>query len=620
MPRLNLQKAKQLGYSDEQIQTYLSGRPDVTPYEASASMPVQQPQEDALSRIADWLPVAGAVGGSFIPGAGTIVGGALGAGAGALAKQFIKKKPIDVGEIGKEAAFGGIGGIAGKIAAPVIRGAGRFASKMFGGAGEMIPQKAAQSVLNASPSSVRNAAEIGINLNKSFVKHSPYLGNSFDEMVGPIGKKIPSASRGGNISKRIKMFEDQINGVVSEAGSTTKISGNEIIKALRQELANEKLVIGNDARVNILGGLIKEAENVYKNGSTVGKALNKLRIANRQFGKSILEDQTGSMISSAQKLEANVLRNKLKTLFPTIGDALDNEQELIILREVLGNARAKTQAGTLGLAELDISKPGTLLRYFLGSPKTGGRIAQMGAKKAGQVGAEETVGAGVQGVAKFPTGKVTGQTIAQTGTRAVLDQPQEEQPTIEEEGGFPEEGSSIADFTGETGKQKKIKQAFLMAMMANPKQANTLKSIYDFGFPKAKEGAADEFINKANNNIDVLLEKSKKLGYGPAEGRLRDFQLDKLGGAGSPPEVVALNQRYNLLKLNILRAYQGARISDKDFELASRYIPSITDTDKTAKIKLETLRDILLNSTPPDQDILQGGTASETLQDFNSLE
>ena len=125
----------------------------------------------------------------------------------------------------------------------------------------------------------------------------------------------------------------------------------------------------------------------------------------------------------------------------------------------------------------------------------------------------------------------------------------------------------------------------------------TLKTIFEFAYPKKKAGASDEFLDKAKENIAVL-EKRPKLGYGPGEGRLYSAQLGMLGGAGAPSEAVALNQRYNILKLNILRAYQGARISDKDFELANYYIPNITDTHETAKIKLRELRDLLVNSTP----------------------
>lgn len=511
MPRINVAAAKQMGFTDQQIQAYLAKRPDVVAYSPD-NVPQAPQQNDGL---AGFLPLAGGVAGSLLGAplgpAGVIAGGAIGSGLGEFGRQQFAGQPTDVGGIAKEAALGGVGGVVGKVAAPIFRGGARIAGKVLGGAGEKVAQKAAQSVLNTSPSTFNNAAEVGVNLNKALIKHSPFLGNTFDDMLGPIGKNVAPELRGGNITSRIKVFENQINQVVKEAGTATKISGNEIVKALRAELASEKMVLGNDARVKILENLIKEAEKGYKNGTTVGKALSKLRIANRQFGRSILEDQTGSMISSAQKLEANVLRTKLKTLFPAIGDALDNEQELILLKEVLGGARAKTQAGSLGVAGLDITKPGSVIQFLLGNPQVGGRIARAGAGQVGEAATGEVVDQAAQGGIKQLAGQVAGQTAAQGAARLPFGSDQEQ--STED---MSTESPQLAGF-GEGKNSDQVKKAFLMAMMANPKQAATLQKIYDFGFgdkdgkPKSVTAATRADLAKAGERgLKVVRSELKK--------------------------------------------------------------------------------------------------------------
>jgi len=108
--------------------------------------------------LVDWLPAIGAIGGSFIPGAGTIAGGALGAGAGALLKQsMVGGGPED---IVKEAALGGAGGVLGKgigaIAGKVLpkaatQVAGQIVAKSATGIGEKFAAKTIASNFTIPP-------------------------------------------------------------------------------------------------------------------------------------------------------------------------------------------------------------------------------------------------------------------------------------------------------------------------------------------------------------------------------------------------------------------------------------------------------------------------------------
>ena len=66
-----------------------------------------------------------------------------------------------------------------------------------------------------------------------------------------------------------------------------------------------------------------------------------------------------------------------------------------------------------------------------------------------------------------------------------------------------------------------------------------------------------------------------------------------LGGLGARQSLVKQNQNFNLLKQNVVRALQGARMSDQDIKLAAEYIPSIGDTPETIKTKLGGLSEFI---------------------------
>ena len=71
------------------------------------------------------------------------------------------------------------------------------------------------------------------------------------------------------------------------------------------------------------------------------------------------------------------------------------------------------------------------------------------------------------------------------------------------------------------------------------------------------------------------------------------YSLQKAGGRGVPKDIATASAQYAIMKQNVVRALQGARMSDKDIELADTYIPTIIDTEENAKIKLENLKKML---------------------------
>jgi hypothetical protein len=67
------------------------------------------------------------------------------------------------------------------------------------------------------------------------------------------------------------------------------------------------------------------------------------------------------------------------------------------------------------------------------------------------------------------------------------------------------------------------------------------------------------------------------------------LSIKHLGGLGARQSLIKQNQTFALLKQNVVRALQGARMSDQDIKLAGEYIPSVGDTPETIHTKLEGL-------------------------------
>jgi hypothetical protein len=130
----NIQTAKQMGYSDEEIAAYLAKSPGIGVKVPPAQ--TEQPKKENL--LASLLPLLGGIAGTALGTplgpAGMIAGGAIGSGLGETGRQGLSGKPLQGGKIAGEAVLGGLGGGLGTL----LKGT-RFAgtaAKAIGGADE----------------------------------------------------------------------------------------------------------------------------------------------------------------------------------------------------------------------------------------------------------------------------------------------------------------------------------------------------------------------------------------------------------------------------------------------------------------------------------------------------
>lgn len=282
------------------------------------------------------------------------------------------------------------GAITGAATAGVLKGASA-ATKGAVNLVKGVPNKAAQGVTKATPAAWTKAMqEHGVDVNKLVQEMIP-AGSKYEDMVGTAAQR----GKGGILGQKMQTAEKVIQATAKAAGNNVRISGDEIIKALRAEAKPISKELGSGARANAIKEIIKQAEKKYAKGATVKTALDTLRSANEKFGKNIVEVDAGDAVANAaQKLEANTLRTTLKKMFPQLADALDTQSKVFTLRPILNKAigTANTQGSTIrsgSLKNFDLSKPATwftaIPEALMSNPKIATNVMHAGDRFAGML-------------------------------------------------------------------------------------------------------------------------------------------------------------------------------------------------------------------------------------------
>lgn len=194
MPKLNYQKAKQLGYSDDQILQYAKTRG------VEVALPESPKQAKKERGLLDLLSVGTSIGGGILgsaiaPGAGTVVGSGLGGALGQFLEQKISGEKTDVGDIVKEGAWSAGGSLAGLGVGKLLAGGAKAAT--------------ASKILKNAP------------------KGSRYIDKIDDLTETALSKGAPTGSymdKARGYSSIAKGLKTQRTDLVSGAGGTSKSS------------------------------------------------------------------------------------------------------------------------------------------------------------------------------------------------------------------------------------------------------------------------------------------------------------------------------------------------------------------------------------------------------------
>ena len=582
--------ARAAGYSEDQINR------------ANSRFTTSQ-QSDSGGFITRNLPTIGSVLGSVLAaplgGIGAVGGSAAGGALGEVLRERLTGEKTRGSKVGKEALLGGLGGLGGEVIGKV---GSSVASKLLGkgaataaeetaskGATGFLKRKATNAVLQTTPSATAKAAELGRDLQGIAGKWLPKLGTNYDEVLGSVASK----GNGGSLGAALSDAEKVIQSTATTAGNNVRISGDEIINGLKSELKSMRGQLGSEEKAKALQSVIDQATKKYKNGVTVKQALGTLREANSKFGKSILETTGDAVAKSAQKIEANTLRASLKNMFPDIAGALDTQAEVLTLKPILADARAKVASGKLSVGRLDITRPGTIIDALMNNPTAAGKVLSgaSGVERAGGVlgmvgnTASRLPGTPAMALGNVSTRVLEGGTPEQSGTT----------PTA----GIPIPGTSSSTTTKTTGNalltKDQISQLMLQDLMTTGgKYQSVLQGISDMidastsgNDTLSLSDTAIKQVNDTKSALGSLQGLSQTLAAnegttGPILGSLRVLNPYDSTARTVQAEIDRVRQVVG-------KALEGGVLRKEDEDKYKKILPTIKDTPTVAQEKIRQL-------------------------------
>ena len=549
---------------------------------------VEKPVETAVKNVAGMSSYV-------IPAGKTLTTAvALGAGAGTL-RGLSEENATPESVLGSTIGGGTAGGLfwgGGKIigkARDIIKGSAKTVSK-----------RAAQDLLQANGTAYKNAAQSGIDPRQLVEKYG-VVGN-YDELVGPIEQEY-----GGVIQEGIRDAEKVIQTTVKKSGAQ-KIDLQPVLNQLEAKKIVLGQIPGNETKLKAINTLIAGIKAKGK-AISLDEALTIKRASDEAFGKAIMEDTTGASLAQGQKIIANTLRGQIKTQFPEIGEALTQEHELIILRNLLKDAQAKGATQGLGLGRFDITRPATLIEPLTKSPEITSRLAQGQGAKAGVPITENAVDQAMKtGVIKATkkavpqVGAVVGSTIARGMSADPFKEPVPQLPSDLETQDVKDVAAGIENESA-TDDERRAKLAYLM--WTYPKQAAQIKSVYEtmYGSLKAKADKAlpaSQVTELADisSSIDQMstLDISKySTIMGPVQGRSRALNPYDTEAQAFQADMVLVAQ-------NVGKALEGGVLRQEDTKKYLKILPQISDTPEIAKRKIDNVVRRLKNKQKARED------------------
>ena len=628
----NRRAALQAGMTEQEIEQYLAQQKqagnNVIDDSAQAdkilqSQQAQQPQPTPekgknKSLLEQILPVLGGIGGGLLGAAaggpvGGIAGASIGSGLGQGVSELIdQEQGVNAGRVLKEAAFGGVGEVTG-LGLGRILGAG---SKLLGKAGEAALDTTVSGGTKLTASGYQKALESGVDLKDTFKQVIQRAGGEIPAGTNPINAMVGKNFKGGLLNQYIDEAENLIQSTAGVGGNNVRISGDEIIKAIKSEAKTISTELGGTVRKDAINAVVKDAQQKYANGFTIKQGLKTLRAANEKFGDSIFAESGDAVVSAAQKLEADGIRTALKTRFPSIEAGLADQQKLILLREALKKSYSKAAVRGSNLSKINLTRPGSIIDVVLNNPRVAGA-----AVKASQAG----VGEAIPGAVKSPLMQQLLQGGAgQVGARALLGNgggdtslqsvvPQNPVSGITPtQGQTPVGGRSVTLNDGRTITEKDIQQAMVNDFANGGKNIDKLKTLKEQLFGKDGGGlqlsdTAIKTVNDLQGGITDLARLYNNIDQKNLTGPLRGLFANIPGNV----EQQTLQAEIDRIKQAVGKALEGGVLRKEDEEKYKKILPTITDPKEVALKKIQQLY-IKLNEDLSGYVGLQQGFGSAT--------
>lgn len=505
--------------------------------------------------------------------------------------------------------YGAVGGAAGSVAAPIIgkaagmigKGAGKVAG-LAGKAAGVTEDAAAQSINKATPSMWSKAlTDHGFDLNRLTSKYWQ-KGAGYDEMLGPIGER----GNGGVFKQHLDQAEGQIKEVMSNSSSNTRVTMDDFVKELQTQKKLLAKVPGNESNIAALDEFIKGFQAKYTKGITPKQLLEIKRATDSRFGAAVANETAGSPTAQAQKMLANAAREKLKSLFPTVKEALDSQSEVLTLRPIINRARAITQTQgsqirTGQLSNINLLNPfswGNVGSIVLNDPKVASRLLKA---------TEETV----VGKSRPVTGSIIGRDAGMALGTSLTPQPDQQNGIIGNETQTAQDNIGNGDIYNQTNHNGSSENAYSISsdnQAVKPFGGRSKSELIQLALA---QGATYKDLQEIANIYDLVIgesAQSQKLSVS-AETKLQLGQsgiraLDqveeiiskdpnKVLKAAIPGQLGARDYDSAAFRAveALLRARSGAAVPETEVRRYMRAnLPRLGDTPEDIQFKLQSFR------------------------------
>lgn len=602
--------AKQAGLTDDEINKYLADQKKsgnsiiddsqkaseltLSQQTANSPAPAETPKERSL--LAKVLPILGSIGGGLAGAAvggpvGAIAGASLGGGLGEGASELVSGENLNAGNIVKETALGGVGEVAGL---GIGRGLGLI-GKLGGKGAEATLDTTISGATRFSPSAYKQALESGVDLKGAFKEGVQKMGKEMSIGADPIEALVGKDLKGGKLKDFINEAENQIQATAGIGGNNIRISGEDVVKAIKSEAKNISTELGGANRKDAIKSIVSDAEEKYANGFTIKQGLKTLRAANEKFGNHIFTESGDAVVGAAQKLEADVVRTSLKSRFPSIAGALDDQQKWILLREGLKNTYSKAAVSGSTLGKVNIARPGTVIDQFLNNPRVAGVAAKMSGATAPTL--PSAGGLTVGSLLQSGAGQVGARAINDTGSPnqssgGGIAGPQAYTPM----GGIAPQQQQEKPQTatlpnGQTVSITDFQQAALKDLQTNGgRNLDKIKKAQELVFGKARAGlelsdTAIKTINDLHGGITDLQKLYTQIEGKNLTGPLRGLFSNIPGNV----EQQTLQSEIDRVRQTIGKALEGGVLRKEDEEKYKKILPTINDPKEVALRKMKQL-------------------------------
>lgn len=603
----------------------------------------QQEQEQGGSFLTDTaLPAAGGIiggiGGSFVsPIAGTAAGGAAGSAAGTALGNIIEGEDDLTEDVAKEAALGGafsFGGPALRLGKAALSSGGRAALGSLDDAARVASGSAKATGGEVVEQGANKATKLGDNLQRSvlapeeaFTKGQvgSFTGREVDS-IAELGKRyLPKGSAQFKLSKTPDVADNILNEVDSLVGqSTKKTSAKAVGDQVSKNLDDLGLLSTNAQKRTADSIMSKINDFADETGNLTAKQLNKFRRElNKNLGRAYNNVSKGNPASNADEIRLSV-KESVDEVFPNLIDDSANmgriqrlNQDLKTLNDASKALFSRaTQPANVPIVGSIRSKG--LSRGLQSASDRTGRALESAGRTASRVNtpsvAGRQAGRGVAGTTasqalpRMATSEQEGTTQGQQQPQTIDDVLNQQVGAGVQPGGMQgglqgaQTGSPFGQTTGTTGTTGTQQQSTypienaIADMRRDPENADFYEQLYEFSNQGQNELSEEEQkFQQVSSTLDELEQLYNQAGG--ASGRVGGAVEAAQGLVGLDSEAQAYRQMRKASASQMSKALgESGRLTDQDIKRALNAIPDVTDTPEEARIKFQSLRQLLSSS------------------------